>query len=342
MSRFLVACVMLLFAPIVLQAQGSSGASSPTFQWKRSPQSPIIPAAVDTWMESGTANPDLLLKGNTYYLYYRGQYGGHDRIGIAATDRGRFDGVSWTIRRNPIIDLGKPGSCDDTHCLEPSTVLVKGRVFLYYTGVNSRGERTICLAHSDDGTRFTKYEANPLMKGSAPEVVYYKGTFYLYISLPAPGKESLEIHYATSKDGMHFTTPSPAPILTAGPKGSWDSFTIETPRIFSEGNLFFMVYCGSDRYKDYPWNAGLATSRDLIHWEKYSGNPIFSRGLPGTWDEGAIWYTTIEKINGRYYMWYQGYGGGRALTEPYGGGRSQIGVATLDAPYFYVQPGKTK
>lgn len=103
-----------------------------------------------------------------------------------------------------------------------------------------------------------------------------------------------------------------------------------------------MMYCGSDRYDDYPWYAGLAISRDLVHWERYQHNPVFSRGEEGEWDEGAIWFTTVEKIKGIYYMWYEGYGGGTARTQPYGsylkGGKSQIGMASLKAEYFYVNP----
>lgn len=111
-----------------------------------------------------------------------------------------------------------------------------------------------------------------------------------------------------------------------------------------ESHLYYMVYCGSDCNEDYPFNAGLATSRDLVHWAKYPRNPIFSRGEKGQWDEGAIWFTTVEKINGRYYMWYEEYGGGTARTEPYGsylkGGKSQVGMANLDAPYLYVRPDR--
>jgi len=96
-----------------------------------------------------------------------------------------------------------------------------------------------------------------------------------------------------------------------------------------------MIYCGSDRNKDYPFQCRLATSRDLIGWKKYPRNPIFSRGEKGQWDEGAIWFTTVEPVNGRYYMWYEGYGGGEARTVPYGsylkGGKSQVGMATMDA-----------
>lgn len=78
-----------------------------------------------------------------------------------------------------------------------------------------------------------------------------------------------------------------------------------------------------------------------MNWEKYDQNPVFSRGDKGQWDEGAIWFPTVEKIGGIYFLWYEGYGGGKARTEPYGsylkGGKSQIGLATMSAEYFYVK-----
>lgn len=76
---------------------------------------------------------------------------------------------------------------------------------------------------------------------------------------------------------------------------------------------------------------------------RHSGNPIFSRGEAGAWDEGAIWFTTVERINGEYFLWYEGYGGGTARTEPYGsylkGGKSQIGLTTLETDSFFVKSG---
>jgi predicted GH43/DUF377 family glycosyl hydrolase len=319
----------------------------PDFRWTRYPHNPVFPAVAGTWMESQTANPDLLLNGETYFMYFRGQQGGHDRIGFATIPREQFDGTTWNIHPDPIVDVGGPGSWDESHCVDPATVMVNGRVYLYYTGVNPRVDRSVMLAVSDDGIHFQKFEGNPVVVGGgAPEVVYRDSTFYLYFWWPVPGKKGFQIHYATSQDGYHFTEPSPAPAVPVGPEGGWDSFTVETQRIFSEEGLYYMVYCGSDRNKDYPSHAGLAFSRDLIHWEKYSGNPIFSRGEPGSWDEGAIWFTTVEKIKGRYYMWYEGYGGGNSRKEPYADyltkARSQVGMATLDAPYFFVKPDAGK
>lgn len=339
-----------------LPAHGTNAPSSSTassaesdssgWTWTRYEGNPVFPAVRGTWMESQTANPDLLRKDDTLYMYFRGQRDGHDRIGFATIPVNRFDGVTWEIFPKPVIDVGDTASWDENHALDPATVLVKGKVFLYYTGVSPRADRAICLATSEDGRHFNKYEKNPVVIGGAPEIVYHNGRFYLCFWKKKPAGPGYQIHLATSPDGYDFTEVSPDPVIAVGPAGSWDSHTTETPRIFSEGGVFYMLYCASDRHNDYPADAGLATSRDLIHWQKYPGNPIFSRGPAGAWDEGAIWFTTVEKINGRYYMWYEGYGGGEARIKPYGsylkGGKSQVGMATLEAPYFYVKPSDVK
>jgi predicted GH43/DUF377 family glycosyl hydrolase len=312
------------------------------FDLKKYPNNPVFPAIQNTWMEDQTANPDLLLIEDTYYMYFRGQQNGHDRIGVATIPKDKFDGIRWNIHPETIIDVGTPGAWDEEHALDPATVYVNGTVYLYYSAVGNNCERSICLATSKDGINFSKYENNPIVIGGGPEVVFKDGIFYLYFWKNRPDRKGFQLHLSTSTDGFNYTEYQEEPVLPAGSEGNWDSFTVETPRIFKENDTYYMLYCGSDCHEDYPANAGLATSKDLETWTKYENNPIFSRGEKGEWDEGAIWFTTVEKINDTYYLWYEGYGGGTARTEEYGsylkGGKSQVGMATMKADYFFVKP----
>jgi predicted GH43/DUF377 family glycosyl hydrolase len=312
----------------------------------RHPRNPILPAVPGTWREDQTANPDLLRRGDTFFLYFRGQRDGHDRIGVATIPADQFDGATWHVHPTPVIDVGPPGSWDSEHALDPATVEVEGRIFLYYSAVSplcppSVAPRCVCAATSTDGFHFTKHPGNPvIIGGGGPEVVWRDGVFHLYYWREVPGRNGFELHLATSTDGFDFT-PHPAnPVLPVGPAGAWDSHTVETPRITAEDGVFYLFYSGSDRHDDYPAHAGLATSRDLVHWTKSPRNPVFARGEAAAWDEGAIWFTTVERVGDRYYLWYEGYGGGDSRAVPYGSylreARSQVGLATAPAG-----PGRT-
>lgn len=313
------------------------------FEWKRYPANPIIRATPGTFFEDQSANPDLLIREHEYLLYFRGQQGGHDRIGLARADKNNFDGALWEILSEPVIDVGMAGDPDESHALDPAAIEVNGKIFLYYSAVSPTCERSICLAISRDGIHFEKCSKNPILIGGCPEVVCFENKFHLFYWHPRENHTGFEIHSAVSDDGINFSPLIENPVLPVGNENRWDSHTVETPRIFFENGIFHMIYCGSDRNDDYPDQAGLAISKDLIHWEKFSGNPIFSRGKSGDWDEGAIWFTTVEKIRGKYFLWYEGYGGGVNRDVPYDsylrGGKSQIGLAILEAPYFYV-PGR--
>ena len=82
--------------PLVPAAAQHSRPSDDTtrFIWERYPGNPVFPAVAGTWYDVQSANPDLLLNGDTYFMYFRGQRGGHDRIGVATIPQAKFDGVT--------------------------------------------------------------------------------------------------------------------------------------------------------------------------------------------------------------------------------------------------------
>lgn len=301
--------------------------------WIKDKDNPIIQPVPGTWKEIDTTNPDLLLIENRYFLYYRGQGGdGHDRIGVMTIPKDKFNGKTWDdYSGNPIIDIGKPGSFDCRHVLDPGAVYVDGIVYLYYTAWDNDNPPYIGLATSTDGYKFSKHLSNPILKRcGGPEIVHKDGIFYLFYATDETIWDSggLSIFLTTSEDGYNFSRSTC--VLRPGKKDNWDSYSMSTPRIFSEDGIYYMVYAGSNIYRDYFYDFGVAVSKDLYNWEKYSGNPVFSRGEKGTWDEGAIWFGTVERVKDNYYMWYGGYGGGKSREKEYGEGASeQIGLARL-------------
>ena len=174
-----------------------------------------------------------------------------------------------------------------------------------------------------------------------PSVVKKDGQFVmLYRAQDRQGTSSLG--YATSEDGIHFNR-RPAPVLTAEApyeKGGG----VEDPRIQKFGDTYYLTYTG---YNNVDGAAAdkkdaqlcLATSKDLIHWERHG---IIIPAYQGKWNvkwtkSGAM---VPEKINGKYWMYYLADAKGKD---------SQMGVAfsedllhwteALDHPVLASRPG---
>jgi len=108
------------------------------------------------------------------------------------------------------------------------------------------------------------------------------------------------IGLARSKDGVHFTR-YPEPVLV--PDREFDQFGCEDPRLVKVDDTYYLTYMGNPgRYE--TGNICLATSRDLIHWEKYGRMFEPQKG----WDHGQVKAGAVlpEKVNRRHIMYFMG------------------------------------
>ncbi len=298
--------------------------------WTKYEKNPVIPIVPNTFKSVHTANPDLLLHNDMIYFYYRGG-DGNDRIAVATVPYEYFDGVRFIdYAKNPIIDIGKK-SFDDLAVLDPAAIFFNNKIFLYYSGLGTVKPDSIGLAVSKDFFNFSKVKKNPVLTGRAPEIVLKDGLLYLYYVL-VNNKLGYSIYLATSRDGYNFTEYKKSPVFEYSSfEDDWDAKTVTTPRIIKKGDVYYMVYAGDNKYLDYPPYFGIAFSYDLINWYRSTQNPIFSRGKKGEWDDGGIWFAQIFEYKNKWYMWYEGWGGGESHENEYGrGGHSQIGLAICD------------
>jgi len=63
--------------------------------------------------------------------------------------------------------------------------------------------------------------------------------------------------------------------LRPGSSGDWDDYTTWTGSIIQHEGLWYMFYTGGNRAeRGLAQRIGLATSGDLMHWEKHPANPV--------------------------------------------------------------------
>lgn len=120
----------------------------------------------------------------------------------------------------------------------------------------------------------------------------------LYRAQDAAGTS--RIGYAESVDGIHFTRRA-EPVLSPEAEYEKDG-GVEDPRLQRFGDAYYLTYTG---YNKKDAQLCLATSRDLIHWERKG---VIVPAYKGNWNvvwtkSGAI---VPEKIGGRYWMYWLG------------------------------------
>ena len=167
-----------------------------------------------------------------------------------------------------------------------------------------------------------------------PSVVKHDGKFaMLYRAQDRKGTSSLG--YATSDDGVHFTRRAEPVLVSEAPyeKGGG----VEDPRLQKIAGTYYLTYTG---YNKKDAQLCLATSKDLIHWDRQG---VILPAYKGRWNvrwtkSGAI---VPEKIAGKYWMYFLGTAADN---------NDQMGLASssdllhwteaTDAPVLPVRAGK--
>ena len=132
-----------------------------------------------------------------------------------------------------------------------------------------------------------------------PAVIQHNEKFVmLYRAQDASGTSRLG--YAESTDGIHFTRRA-EPVLA--PEADYEKDGgVEDPRLQKIAGTYYLTYTG---YNKKDAQLCLATSRDLLHWDRKG---VILPAYQGNWNRawtksGAI---VPEKIAGKYWMYWLG------------------------------------
>jgi predicted GH43/DUF377 family glycosyl hydrolase len=216
----------------------------------------------------------------------------------------------WEVQPQPVIARGEPGSWDALDVLNPSVVQRGETLYNLYSGFDGRAWHT-GLATSTDGV-FWQKEPGPVLSPdpttwesgyiAANGAAAFDGRTFLYW-YQAGARGSTRIGMARSDNARDWEK-HPAPVLEAGPPGSWDEMGVGDPYVLTCGQDFYMYYLGQDRRG--LQRLGLARSPDGVHWQKSHLNPLLDVGPPGSFEEMGLGEPAVFRWGQRYYMLYTG------------------------------------
>lgn len=304
-------------------------------KWQRVLDEPFITPRKDSCAPDAVTTPDIVAFNQGYHLYTGAVSGSQERIIRLPIQPEDITSHQQLILPSETEIVLKPGPklFDYRHVFDPAAVIWDSRLFLYYSAIG-KDQDQIGLAISSDGTNFVKLPA-PVLAGRSPEVILKGDMFYLFFVRDLPG-QGYAVFLGQSRDGIHFHEVGNEPVLSPGDQENWDDFEVTTPRIIQIENSYYMVYAGLNRgdRKDIPRAFGLARSVDLLHWDKYPDNPVFTCAKSGCWDDGAIWFGTPVQFNDRLYLLYEGGRLDNIIDQS--PALTQVGLAALPVEDFFT------
>jgi beta-1,2-mannobiose phosphorylase / 1,2-beta-oligomannan phosphorylase len=245
-----------------------------------------------TWDRHIRERGYILKEDAEYHMWYTGYEDeeGVKHLGYATSQ----DGYNWIrYATNPIY---ADGWVEDMSVVKQDS--------LYYMFAEGRGD-TAHLLTSSDRIHWTEQgnldirqtTGNPIKPGAygTPAIWVENGTWYLFYE-----RGDLGIWLATSKDLKVWTNVQDEPVITTGPT-AYDKYAVAMNQVIKYEGRYYGYYHAT-AYKDWrEWSTNVAVSNDLIHWKKYSGNPIIGENKSSgiLVNDGKRWqlYTMHEKVN---------------------------------------------
>jgi hypothetical protein len=259
---------LVALAALVGPARGAEDFPGWITHWRAAPESPVFAGAGgDAWDRNIRERGWILVEDGTWHLWYTGYNDDRSPLRMLGHASSK-DGLHWT--RDP----GNP--VHDTSWVEDMCV-VRDEAGTYQMFAEGEGD----IAHrltSGDGVHWTErgpldirmVDGTPIAPGprGTPTVWVEDGTWYLFYERGDQG-----VWLATSKDRRVWTNVSDDPVIALGPD-AYDRTAVALNQVFKRDGWYYAIYHANAHQPWRDWTTCVARSKDLVHWEKYPGNPI--------------------------------------------------------------------
>ncbi len=236
-------------------------------QWAPLPANPVFQGAGDdAWDRKIRERGWVLVEDGLYHLWYTGYNDDRSPLRMLGHATSR-DGLHWNRDpHNPI---------HETSWVEDMCVVRDGATYLMF----AEGREDIAhLLTSKDGVHWNEQgpldirltDGSPIPPGprGTPTVWVEDGTWYLFYERGDRG-----VWLATSKDRKVWTNVQDDPVLKMGPE-PYDREAVAMNQVVKRDGVYYAFYHANAHRPWKDWTSCVARSKDLVHWEKYPGNPI--------------------------------------------------------------------
>lgn len=228
------------------------------------------------------------------------------------------------VKTSPILELGEPGTFDDSGLMPTCIITVDEKKYLYYIGwtlkKNVPYQNSIGLAVSyDNGDTFQKISKGPIL-GMDRIDPYFTGTFYVlknidtylgyYLScigwkiINDKMEPLYDVKIATSDDGVNWKKKEKVAIPLQGKEGGIASATVIKGAIY---RMWYSVRQAEDfrDNKNNSYKIGYAESMDGVEWLRKDDEAGISLSSEG-WDSQMIAYPYAFVYLDTLYLFYNG------------------------------------
>lgn len=279
--------------------------------------------------------PFILDNGNIR-IYFSAREKGKSLPTFVDVEKGTYRVLE--INRRPLMKLGKRGTFDEFGIMPSDIIKMGDEVWMYYVGWQLGVSYTYTLAvglaiSRDNGRTFEKVFEGPILDRTKDEPYMTMAPYIIktdvgWAMFYASGKGFIKeenqyepqylIMSAKSFDGINWKRDNQLII-----PGKTEDESNTRPTVVKIDDKYHMWFCyrGAHDFRNgkSSYQIGYAESKDLVVWERNDENVGIYR-TDGEWDGKMITYPYVKKIEGKYYMFYNG--------DSFG--RTGIGYAELD------------
>ncbi len=212
----------------------------------------------------------------------------------------------YKVNRLVVAASGTAGAFDEKSVDCPYVCSVDGTYYMTYVGFDGKGYQTGLASSSDllhwkpEGLILARDPSNPITRNniamnwivrendvfSAGRAKRVRGRYLgVYHAYPNAGYEEgpAVIGLCWSDDLRHWKVDPPC--LKPEDGAAWERGGLYKPCLVEDRGTFYLFYNAKTDEPHWREQTGVATSRDLKTWTRYSGNPVIANGGAGSIDE---------------------------------------------------------